>query len=430
LTKETVSINNGGGGNYGAVDGADINQIKTTPSSSPAPPGETKTSTPIEPDEPCFACSKTLPKDHFQIMRFMCCGRGMHHKCLEKRFKGLTEAYRKANAPKCPCCNTLYPTEGTDEEWAVLKKWTKTHKELSWPYCIMAFRIKAGYFKDASFHSQSLIKDNYEKAALLSNAVGMLNLGAMYGNGRHGTKRCYATAVGWWTKAAALGDVLSIRSLKMFDHSKKLVAACSKGDLKAVNVLLAGYANANFQRESGGWTPLLAACGRGFVNIVKVLFARELIQINQGNNNGATPLFMACQEDHVKIVNALLARKEIQINQARNDGCTPLNVACQKGHVKVVNLLLARKEIQINQPENSGATPLIVASYLGNSSVVEVLLLHAEIVTTGTFDNSTTAYDCSKASMRIAKSWLDDKINEKGRIKCQSLLKLFDEKKK
>ena len=29
LTKETVSINNGGGGNYGADDGADINQIKT-----------------------------------------------------------------------------------------------------------------------------------------------------------------------------------------------------------------------------------------------------------------------------------------------------------------------------------------------------------------------------------------------------------------
>jgi len=46
-------------------------------------------------------------------------------------------------------------------------------------------------------------------------------------------------------------------------------------------------------------------------------------------------------------------------------------------------------------------------------------------------DDSTTAYDCSKANMRIAKwSFLDDKINEKGRIKCQSLLKLFDEKKK
>jgi len=186
LTKETVSINNGGGGNCGVDGGGNINRIKTIPSSSPVPPGETKTSTPIDPDEPCFACfacSKTLPKDHCKIMRFMCCGRGMHHPCLEKTFKHLTEAYRKANDPKCPCCNKMYPTRGTDEEWAVLKEWTTTHKELAWPYCIMAFRIKAGFFRHASFHSQSLIKDNYEKAALLGNAVGMLNLGAMYGNG-------------------------------------------------------------------------------------------------------------------------------------------------------------------------------------------------------------------------------------------------------
>jgi len=359
----------------------------------------------------------------------MCCGRGMHHKCLKKRFKGLTEAYRKANLPKCPCCNTLYPTRGTNKEWAVLEEWTKTHKELSWPYCIMAFRIKAGYFKHASFHSQLLIKDNYEKAALLGNAVGMLNLGAMYGNGRHGAKRCYATAVGWWTKAAALGDVLSIRSLKMFDHSKKLVVACSKGDLKAVNVLLAGYANANFQKENG-WTPLLVACGRGFVNIVKVLFARELIQINQANNNGATPLLMACQNNHVKVVSLLLAKKEIQINQARDDGATPLNIACQQGHVKVVKALLARKEIQINKPMNNGATPLIVASYLGNSSIVEVLLSHAGITTTGAMDD-TTAYECSKADTRIAGwSFLDDKINESGRVTCQKFLKLFDDKKR
>ena len=75
---------------------------------------------------------------------------------------------------------------------------------------------------------------------------------------------------------------------------------------------------------------------------------------------------------------------------------------------------------------NDGTTPLIAASYLGNSSVVEVLLSHVDITTTGTVDDNT-AYFCSKANMRIAKwSFLDDKINEKGRIKCQSLLKLFD----
>jgi ankyrin repeat protein len=132
----------------------------------------------------------------------------------------------------------------------------------------------------------------------------------------------------------------------------------------------------------------------------------------------------------VKVANALLSRKEIQINQANDDGATPLLVACQDNHLKVVNALLARNEIQINQPMNDGTTPLIVASYLGNSSVVEALLSHAGVTTTGTMDDKT-ALDCTDANMRIAKwSFLDDKINENGRKKCQSLLKLFDEKKK
>jgi ankyrin repeat protein len=80
---------------------------------------------------------------------------------------------------------------------------------------------------------------------------------------------------------------------------------------------------------------------------------------------------------------------------------------------------------------HDGTTPLIIASYLGNSSVVEVLLSHADITTTGTVDDNKTAYDCSKANMRIAKwSSFDDKINETGRLNCQNFLKLFGEKKK
>jgi ankyrin repeat protein len=138
---------------------------------------------------------------------------------------------------------------------------------------------------------------------------------------------------------------------------------------------------------------------------------------------------MACQNNHVKIVNALLARKEIQINQTANEGATPLLIACQNNYLKVVMELLTQEGIEINKPMNDGTTPLIIASYLGNSSVVEVLLSHADITTTGTVDDKT-AYDCSKANMRIAKwSFADDKINENGRKKCQSLLKLFETKK-
>jgi hypothetical protein len=206
----------------------------------------------------------------------------------------------------------MYPTEGTDEEWAVLEEWTMKDKELAWPYFIMAFRIKAGYFKNASFHSQSLIKDNYEKAALLGNVVGMVNLGLIYANGSFGVDRCYKKAVLWWTKAAVLGDSVSIRCLEMLSNSKQLIDACATGKLSEVKMLLKRATNANFQRGDGR-TPLSVACGNGFVEIVNVLLARELIQINQSLVDGAIPLFVACQNGRVTVVKILLARQEIQI---------------------------------------------------------------------------------------------------------------------
>ena len=85
LTKEQISIDNGGGGNWGASHGGDINQIKTidapahageTKTSTPTEPIETKTpvpiepdkttpATPIKPDKNCFnKCSKTLPREN------------------------------------------------------------------------------------------------------------------------------------------------------------------------------------------------------------------------------------------------------------------------------------------------------------------------------------------------------------------------------
>ena len=85
LTKEQISIDNGGGGNWGASHGGDINQIKTidapahageTKTPTPTEPIETKTpvpiepdkttpATPIKPDKNCFnKCSKTLPREN------------------------------------------------------------------------------------------------------------------------------------------------------------------------------------------------------------------------------------------------------------------------------------------------------------------------------------------------------------------------------
>jgi len=202
---------------------------------------ETKTPVPIEPDENCVKGSPVFSGEN------------------------------KLGEPDEPFPT---PAHGSDEEWTLLKDWAAQGK--SWAFCNMAFRIKAGYFKHASFYSQSLIKDNYEKAALLGNANGMMNLGTLYGNGRHGVERCNVKALEWWTKAAALGDLTARECLKIFDCSKKLCVACREGDFNTVKTLLAsGNVNANFQSENGQ-TPLWIACAHGYENIVKLLLARKL----------------------------------------------------------------------------------------------------------------------------------------------------------
>jgi ankyrin repeat protein len=408
LTKEQVAIDNAGGGNWGAEQGADINQITTILSSSL---GESTALAPHEPDEQCcFRCLKPLLKETTTAkrMRFKCCGEAMHLDCLGEAFKGKTPTYFRENDPICPCCHKLYPAHGSDEEWAILKDWAAEGK--AWAYCIMAFRIKAGYFRHASFYSQSLIKDNYEKAALLGNAIGMLNVGTLYANASHGVERCYAKAVKWWTKAAALGDATSIRCLKILGNSQKLFDACNQGNLKAVKVVMADGVNANFQREDG-WTPLLVVCVKGGLGIVKVLLARKLIQINQALHNGATPLYMACDKGHVKVVNALLARKEVQINLATNNGVTPLYLACQNDRVKVVDALLARKEIQINQAMHDGTTPLYAACQNDHVKVVNALLARKEIQLNQATNNGWTPLSiaCRNGHVKVVKVLLTHK---------------------
>ena len=72
---------------------------------------------------------------------------------------------------------------------------------------------------------------------------------------------------------------------------------------------------------------LYAACAKGELESVKVLLATVGIQINEGGIGGRTPLMGASGGGHLKVVQLLLTRKEILINQAtttHNNGATPL----------------------------------------------------------------------------------------------------------
>ena len=108
-----------------------------------------------------------------------------------------------------------------------------------------------------------------------------------------------------------------------------------------------------------------------------------------------------------------------------NGGTTPLMMACQENHLKVAIALLSQDGIAVNKPMDDGSTPLIMASYCGNSSVVEQLLLVDNITTTNMFLGKT-AYDCANAGYRVASCfYLDEQIDENGRVTCQRMINRF-----
>ena len=117
----------------------------------------------------------------------------------------------------------------------------------------------------------------------------------------------------------------------------------------------------------------------------------------------------------------LLESNAIQINQPDENGTTPLCIACQNGHLNIVRVLLESNAIQLNDSMNNGATPLIIATYLGQSSIVQALLSNDNIDLSRTFEDKT-ALQYSESHVRVASwSFLDDQINEEGRLACQEL---------
>ena len=243
LTKEKVSTNNGGGGNWGAGSGGDIHQIKQIPSftalapaSAPSPPiaptnephtvvGETKISTSPLPesfnmDTNCCRCTKKLPKSRFEYMRMSCCGFAYHYKC---HYKCLREFYPpnetaednvrhreyfRTHQQTCPRCGATL-LEGSDEEMIVLKHWCTKGKAWAWSIRGQRFKELFKAKKDAR-HNASLAHKFYLKAAELGDSVGMQNVGFI-----SACRKQYIDARYWWTKAARVGDEGSIECLEL-----------------------------------------------------------------------------------------------------------------------------------------------------------------------------------------------------------------------
>ncbi|XP_062618438.1 uncharacterized protein LOC134280023 [Saccostrea cucullata] len=174
-----------------------------------------------------------------------------------------------------------------------------------------------------------------------------------------------------------------------------LTAACRKGHLCVVKQLLDAAADVN--PESANETPLTEACFGGHINVVKEL-------VNAGadvNVHGLnTPLTEACESGQISLVKYLL---EIgaDVNGLSNQ---PLRTACKCGHLDVVKALLAAGA-DVNLQDHKD-TPLTEACKEGHMSVVKVLLeAGADVNLKGLFYTPLTAA-CEKGHFSLVKELL------------------------
>lgn len=150
--------------------------------------------------------------------------------------------------------------------------------------------------------------------------------------------------------------------------------AASRGDIAAIEQLIADGANVNARTVNGRFTALLMATQANRVQAAKTLI--ELgADVNAGSTLGATPLHVAAGNNNIEIVDLLIAH-EANPNAQDYDGITPLHKAAQYGHVEVIERLLAKGADIHARTSRQGLTPLHWLAFWGNSSAADTLLEH------------------------------------------------------
>jgi ankyrin repeat protein len=139
----------------------------------------------------------------------------------------------------------------------------------------------------------------------------------------------------------------------MREGDTPLIDAARRDRAAKVATLLADGAGVDEPKTDGsGKTALFAACKRGHIEVVTILIDAGA-NVNQGKNDGRTPLYVACEKGLTEIVAKLIAANA-DVNKADNTGVTPLLIACQKGHTKVVTTLIAANA-SVSHVSNRGA---------------------------------------------------------------------------
>lgn len=165
-----------------------------------------------------------------------------------------------------------------------------------------------------------------------------------------------------------------------------LLDAVTRGDVAAVQQLVAGGADVNAARGDG-LTPLHAAAIAGAVPIAQVLIAAGADVNARTTLLGLTPLHLAAKNGQTAIVELLL-KSGVKANAVDRAGTTPLMLAAASGRAQAVNALLGSGADPDARESARGETALMFAAAYGRTDAVNALLGHAADwrLTTKVFD--------------------------------------------
>ena len=149
--------------------------------------------------EVCGICLETLPRWADEIIRFTCCGKGMHNACTE-------ELRASAHRNKCPMCRAPAPRTEFEAHRRALK-WAERGKGWAINTIAQDYELGRGVQK-----SQKTARLWYGRAAEQGSAQSQYNLAIMHYNGQGGPVSMEQARV-WYGRAAEQGHAKSQENL-------------------------------------------------------------------------------------------------------------------------------------------------------------------------------------------------------------------------
>lgn len=121
-----------------------------------------------------------------------------------------------------------------------------------------------------------------------------------------------------------------------------------------------------------GKNMLHAACEKGRLDLVKLLVLKYRAPVDTKDGNGWSAIHYASRQDPVDVLRFILDQKG-NVNDTTTPGATPMIMAVAMKKQPQVQLLLERKA-DVNKADNGKRTPLHVAAKNKDKAMVELLL--------------------------------------------------------